>query len=84
VTVGVENARHGMALPSQGFSQEALCCGRGLLNAEEKIEGRSARFHRPVKGNATCLSPGRTSESTGQLSLAGRSRDRNRRSFSGA
>src|SRR5215510_12837155 len=49
VTVGVDDARHGMVLPSQGFSQEALCCGRVLLSGEEKIEGRSARVHRPVE-----------------------------------
>ena len=35
--VGVDDARHGMVLPSQRFGQEALCCGRVLLGREEKV-----------------------------------------------
>ena len=38
MTIGVDDARHGMVLPSQRFGQEALCCGRVLPGREEKVE----------------------------------------------
>ena len=45
VTVGIDDARHGMVLPSQRFGQEALC-GSRVLGREEKVEGRAGRIHR--------------------------------------
>ena len=37
--VGVDDARHGMVLPSQRFGQKALCCGRVLLGFWAVLEG---------------------------------------------
>ena len=36
--IGVDDTRRGMVLLTQGFGQEALCCGRVLLGREEKVE----------------------------------------------
>jgi Exopolysaccharide synthesis, ExoD len=49
VTVGVDDTRHGMVLPTQRFGQEALCCGRVLPGREEKVEGRAGRIHRTIQ-----------------------------------
>jgi integrase/recombinase XerD len=38
--VGVDDSRRGMVLLTQGFGQEALCCGRVLLGREKR------RYHR--------------------------------------
>jgi hypothetical protein len=57
VTVGVDDARHGMVLPSQRFGQEALCCGRVLLGREEKVEGRAGRIHRTIQVAPLALDP---------------------------
>jgi len=73
VTVGVDDARHGMVLPSQRFGQEALCCSRVLLGRKEKVEGRAGRIHRTIQ---VALS------STRQLSLVGLGLERKRRSIS--
>ena len=48
MTVGVDDARHGMVLPSQRFAHEALRCGRVLLGREEKVEGRAGRNSREL------------------------------------
>jgi hypothetical protein len=47
--IGVDDTRRGMVLLTQGFGQEALCCGRVLLGREEKVEGRAGGVHRPIK-----------------------------------
>ena len=39
--IGVDDTRRGMVLLTQGFGQEALCCGRVLLGREEKVERRT-------------------------------------------
>jgi hypothetical protein len=57
VAVGVDNARHGMVLPSQRFGQEALCRGRVLLGREEKVEGRAGRIHRTIQVAPLALDP---------------------------
>jgi hypothetical protein len=57
VTVGVDDARHGMVLPSQRFGQEALCCGRVLLGREEKVEGRAGGVHRPIQAAPLAFNP---------------------------
>jgi hypothetical protein len=49
VTVGVDDTRHEAALPSQGFRQEALCCGRVLPGREQEVEGRAGGVHSPVE-----------------------------------
>jgi hypothetical protein len=57
VTVGVDDARHGMVLPSQRFGQEALCCGRVLPGLEEKVEGHAGRIHRTIEIAPLALDP---------------------------
>jgi hypothetical protein len=57
VTVGVDNAGHGMVLPSQRFDQEALGRGRVLLGREEKVEGRAGRIHRAIRVAPLALDP---------------------------
>ena len=47
--IGVDDTRHGMALSTQGFGQEVLCCGRVLLGREQEVDCRTARVHRPIK-----------------------------------
>ena len=47
--IGVDDTRRGMVLLTQGFGQEALCCGRVLLGREEKVEGRAGGVHRPIQ-----------------------------------
>ena len=49
VTVGVHNTGQGMVLPSQRFSQEALCCGRILFSREQEVDRRAGRIHRTVE-----------------------------------
>src|SRR5271166_5852530 len=49
VAVGVDHPRRGMARTAQRFYEKALGCDRVLLSREEKIQGRSARVHRPVE-----------------------------------
>jgi len=49
VAVGVDHPRHRIVLPSQRFSQEALCCGRVLLCREKEVDCRTGRVHRPIK-----------------------------------
>ena len=55
--VGVDDARHGMGLPSQHFGQKAFCCGRVLLGREEKVEGRAGRNHRTIQVAPLALDP---------------------------
>jgi len=57
VTVGVDDTRHGMVLPTQGFGQEALCCGRVLLGREEKVECGADGVHRPIKVTPLAFHP---------------------------
>jgi len=57
VAVGVDNAGHGMVLPSQRFGQKAFCCGRVLLGREEKVEGRAGRIHRTIQVAPLALDP---------------------------
>jgi len=49
VAVGVDHPRRGMVRTAQRFNEKALGCDRVLLSREEKIQGRSARVHRPVE-----------------------------------
>jgi hypothetical protein len=49
VTIGVDDPRSGLVLSTQGFGQEALCCGRVLLGREEKVKGRAGEIHRPIQ-----------------------------------
>src|ERR1700736_5974263 len=60
VAVGVDHPRRGMVRSAQHFGEKALSRGCVLLGREKEIEGgageSTARY-----GNATCLSPGRTS-----------------------
>jgi len=55
--IGVDDPRVGMVLSAQRFGQEALCCGRVLLGREEKVEGRAAGVHRPVKVTPLAFHP---------------------------
>jgi hypothetical protein len=47
--IGVDDTRRGIVLLTQGFGQEALCCGRVLLGREKEVEGGAGGIHRPVK-----------------------------------
>jgi len=55
--IGVDDTRRGMVLLTQGFSQEALCCGHVLLGREEKVEGRAGRIHRTIRVAPLALDP---------------------------
>ena len=57
VTVGVDDSRHGMVLPSQRFGQEALCCGRVLLGREQEVDRRAGRIHRTIQVAPLALDP---------------------------
>ena len=81
--IGVDDARRGMVLLTQGFGQEALCCGRVLLGREEKVEGRAGGVHRPIQVAPLAFDP-YVGSSTRQLSLVGLRCRRKRRCSSGA
>jgi len=49
VAVGVDDSWRRMVRTAQRFDEKALGRGRVLLSREEKIQGRSARIHRPVE-----------------------------------
>ena len=54
IPIGVDDTRRGMVLLTQGFGQEALCCGRVLLGSRGESK-RSRRKNPPHDtGSATC------------------------------
>jgi hypothetical protein len=57
VTVGIDDARHGMVLPSQRFGQEALCRRCIAFGRKEKVEGRAGRIHRTIQIAPLALDP---------------------------
>jgi len=49
VVVGVDDSWRGMVRTASAFTRKRLGRDRVLLSREEKIQGRSARVHRPVE-----------------------------------
>ena len=48
MTVGVDDTRHGMVLPSQRFGQEALGCRCIAFSREQEVDRRTAGVDSPV------------------------------------
>ena len=57
VAVGVDHPRRGIVRSAQRFCEKALGRDRVLLSREEKIQGRSARVHRPVEVTPLAFDP---------------------------
>jgi len=57
VAVGVDDSWRRMVRTAQRFDEKALGRGRVLLSREEKIQGRSARIHRPVEVTPLAFHP---------------------------
>src|SRR5262249_53562611 len=57
VAIGVDHSWHRMVRTAEGFEQKALGPDSVLFGREEKIQGRSARVHRPVKVTPLALNP---------------------------
>ena len=56
--IGVDDARHGMVLPTQGFgSGSALLSAASCLAPEEKVEGCAGRIHRTIEVAPLALDP---------------------------
>ena len=61
VLVGVDDPRHGMVLPAQGFGQKAL--GRRCIafGREKEVDRRTGGVHGPVQVHPFAFHPARTS-----------------------
>jgi hypothetical protein len=57
VLVGVDDSWRGMVRTAQRFYEKALGRDRVLLSREEKVQGRSARVHRPVEVTPLAFHP---------------------------
>ena len=57
VAVGVDDSWRRMVRTAQRFYEKALGRDRVLLSREEKIQGRSARVHRPVEVTPLAFHP---------------------------
>ncbi len=57
VAVGVDDPWRRMVRTAQRFNEKALGRDRVLLSREEKIQGRSARVHRPVEVTPLAFHP---------------------------
>ena len=57
MAVGVDHPRRGIVRSAQRFCEKALGRDRVLLSREEKIQGRSARVHRPVEVTPLAFDP---------------------------
>src|SRR5215469_11223689 len=55
--IGVDDTRRGMVLLTQGFGQEALCCGRVLLCREQEVEGGAGGVKSPIKITPLAFDP---------------------------
>jgi hypothetical protein len=57
VAVGIDDSWRRMVRTAQRFDEKALGRDRVLLSREEKIQGRSARVHRPVEVTPLAFHP---------------------------